>query len=110
MLEALNLQFKESIKYGMSYNQFWFDDPQLYYIYEQAYKEQMEDRLKEKDIYNWQLGQYIQLAVGSCLAKECKYPKEPCFYANEKNNKPKNVYDMRERFEAMVAQINNNFK
>lgn len=102
MLEALEHQFKESIKYGMTYNQFWFDDPQLYYIYEEVYL----DRLKEQDIHNWMLGQYIQFAVGSCLAKECKYPEKPIFYAREKEKK----LSMREKFEIMVSQVNKNFE
>ena len=81
MLDALEIQFKESIKYGMTYEQFWFYDPQLYYTYEEVYL----DRLKEKDMFNWQLGIYLQFAIGSCLAKDCKYPqnydkKLPCLF------------------------------
>lgn len=102
MLEVFELQFKNSIKYGMSYEQFWFDDPQLYYTYEEVYL----DKLKEKDALNWQLGAYIQLAVGSCLAKECKYPDKPMFYAKEKEKQ----LSMREKFEKIVAQINKNFE
>jgi hypothetical protein len=108
MLEALDFQFKESIKYGMTYNQFWYDEPELYYIYEQAYIEQLEERLKEKDIYNWQLGLYMQLAVGSCLAKEVKYPKEPLF-AGKFDKKPQTTEDMLEKFKGMVAEVNKNF-
>ena len=102
MLEALDIQFKESIKYGMSYNQFWFDDPQLYYIYEEAYLE----KLKERDIFNWQMGVYMQYAIGSCLAKECKYPTSPIFSAKEK----KKQLTMLEKFEIMMAQVNKNFE
>lgn len=109
MLEALDYQFKESIKYGMTYNQFWFDEPQLYYIYEEAYIEQVQERFKERDVFNWQLGQYIQIAVGSCLAKEVKYPKTPMF-AGKVDEKPKNEYDMLEKFKAMVAEVNKNFE
>lgn len=104
MTEVFELQFKNSIRYGMTYNQFWFDDPQLYYTYEEAYL----DRLKEKDVLNWQLGQYIQFAVGSCLESKCKYPQKPMFYAHEEE-KPKDVYDMLERFKGMVAEVNKNF-
>ena len=32
----------------------------------------------ERMKYNaWLSGLYVQLAVGSCLSKKCKYPKEP---------------------------------
>jgi hypothetical protein len=101
MLEVFELQFKNSIKYGMTYNQFWFDDPQLYYTYEEVYL----DKLKEIDIHNWQLGQYIQFAVGSCLAKECKYPQQPVFFGKPKEKK----LSMREKFEIMMSKINQNF-
>lgn len=94
----------------MNYNQFWFDDPQLYYIYEEAYVEEREDRLKEQDILNWQLGQYIQSAI--CLSFDdkgrCKYPNTPIFFAKQED-KPKDVYDMLERFKGMVAEVNKNF-
>ena len=104
MEEVFDLQFKNSICYGMNYEQFWFDDPQLYYTYEEVYIE----KLKEKDIFNWQLGQYIQFAVGSCLAKECKYPNNPIFYGKQEN-KPKDVYDMLEKFKGIVDEVNKNF-
>jgi hypothetical protein len=108
MLEVFEVQFKNSIRYGMTYNQFWFDDPQLYYIYEESYREQLEDRLKEKDIFNWQLGQYIQLAIGSCLDKNIKYPNSPIFN-KEQATKPKTTLDMLEKFKTMVDQVNKNF-
>ena len=101
MLEALDIQFKESIKYGMTYNQFWFDDPQLYYTYEEVYLE----KLKEKDCLNWQLGQYIQCAISSCFEQNCKYPEKPMFYAREKEKK----LSMLDKFLVMMNQVNKNF-
>ena len=110
MLEVFNIQFKNSIRYGMTYSQFWFDDPQLYYIYEEAYQDEMKDRLKEKDILNWQLGQYIHSAILASFDDEgrCKYPNTPSFFAKQEE-KPKDVYDMFERFKGMVANVNRNF-
>jgi hypothetical protein len=100
----LDEQFKRSIIYGMPYDLFWFGDPQDYFVYADAYNEKQ----KEKDVLNWQLGQYIQFAVGSCLESKCKYPQKPMFYAHEEE-KPKDVYDMLERFKGMVAEVNKNF-
>lgn len=110
MLEVFNIQFKESIKYGMTYSQFWFEDPQLYYIYSEAYVEQQQDRLKEKDILNWQLGQYIQSAICASFDDKgrVKYPNQPYFFA-KKEDKPKDVYEMLDRFKGIVAQVNKNF-
>lgn len=108
MLEVFDIQFKESIKYGMTYEQFWFDDPKLYYVYEEAYKEQLEERLKIQDILNWQSAYYMRLSTGSCLDNKCKFPEKPIFFAKEEE-KPKDVYQALEIFKGMVAQVNSNF-
>ena len=104
MTEVFELQFKNSIRYSMTYNQFWFDDPQLYYTYEEVYL----DGLKEKDVLNWQFGIYVDYAIGHWLGKNVKYPDKPLFFAKQEE-KPKDVYDMMERFKIMVAQVNGNF-
>ena len=109
MQEVFELQFKNSIRYGMTYDQFWFGEPQLYYIYEEAYNEEREDRLKEKDVLNWQFGIYLDYAIGHWLGENVKYPDKPLFFAKQEE-KPKDVYDMMERFKIMVAQVNGNFK
>lgn len=108
MLEVFDIQFKEAIKYGMTYEQFWFDCPSLYYVYQDAYKE----KLKEKDIFNWQLGAYIQMAVATMLdAKgKAKYPEEPIFYAKERKVAPNKTIEARDKFLAQVAMVNNKFK
>lgn len=108
MQEVFDLQFKNSIRYGMTYEQFWFDNPQLYYIYEEAYKDQMEDRLKEKDVLNWQFGIYLDYAIGHWLGKNVQYPDKPLFFAREEQ-KEKNVYDMRDKFMAIMNQVNKKF-
>ncbi len=102
MLEVFKTQFKESIKYGMTYEQFWCDDPQLYYDYQDSYF----DSLKEKDILNWQSAFYSRLAIGSLLEKTIKFPDKPLFFAKEKEKQ----LTMKEKFEIMVAKINANFK
>lgn len=93
----------------MTYEQFWFDDPQLYYIYEEAYKDELEDRLKEKDVLNWQSAFYFRYSILSSLDDKVKFPNDPIFFA-KKEEKPKDVYDMLETFKGMVAQVNSNFK
>lgn len=100
----LDEQFKRSIVYGMPYDLFWFGDPQDYFVYADAYNEKQ----KEKDVLNWQLGQYITLAIGVWIGKNSKFPDKPMFFAHEEE-KPKDVYDMLERFKGMVAEVNKNF-
>ena len=111
MLEVFEKQFIQALRYGMTYNQFWVDEPELYYIYEQAHKEELEDRLREKDISNWQLGQYIKLAICASFddKQRCKYPNEPVFFAKQekKLERPKNAKEMREYFRNHIKPLIN---
>ena len=47
---------------GMSYEQFWEDDPQLYWLYETAYNYKKEIEFKEKNYLSWLQGQYNLMA------------------------------------------------
>lgn len=64
----------------MTPEQFWEQDPQLYYAYEKAYKRKIENDLIIRDTLNWELGQYIAYAVGMSLSEKVKYPKKPKFH------------------------------
>lgn len=111
MLEVFETQFKNSIDYGMTFNQFWFDDPQLYYIYQDHYYDKLKEDMKLRDIYNYQLGTYIWYAIGHFMTDKGKvtFPKEPIFMA-KKEEKPQTTEDMRDKFLSMVEKVNNKFK
>ena len=90
----------------MPYDLFWYGCPSLYFSYEDAYR----DKIREKDALNWQLGMYIQQAIGSCLAKECKYPQKPLFAAAPEQRPVDKNKEMMEKFEIMMQAVNQKFK
>lgn len=107
MQEVLDMQFKNSIVYGMPYELFWNGCPSIYYTYQEAYKE----KLIQEDILNWQRSIYGRLATASVLSpKDCKYPESPIFYASQKENREKSVFDLKEKFISIMEKINENIK
>lgn len=84
----------------MTYEQFWNDCPELYFTYQEAYVE----KLREKDLLQWQLGVYIQHAIASCLDKNAKYPRKQLFF--NKDERPKNAKEMRDKAMSIVAILN----
>lgn len=59
--------------WGMTYKEFWEDDPHLVKAYYEAHK------IRNKTINQemWIMGMYMQAAIGSCLDKKAKYPEQP---------------------------------
>jgi len=57
----------------MTPEQFWDDDVELINYYSKA------EEIRQIKLNNqlWLQGAYIQMAIGSCLSKSVKYPKQP---------------------------------
>ena len=71
----------------------------------EPYGKAYECKKNEEDIKNWQLGQYVAAAV-SCIFPKGKYPKEPAFQTDKKENASSSykeskedvaVFEMRQR-------------
>lgn len=101
--------FPQALVFGMTYEQFWNDDPQLFWIYSDAYNKKKEIEFKEKNYMMWLNGQYTLLAMAQVMAnafsknKKSVYPKEP-FGEEKKQLSPK------QKFEIIAAQFNSGFK
>lgn len=50
------------MSYGMTYDEFWYDDLYKTYFYLKAYKE----KLKQRDSEMWEQGMYIYEAILQC--------------------------------------------
>ena len=93
----------------MTYEQFWNDDPQLFWIYENAYNKRKEIEFKENNYMMWLNGQYTLSALAQVMAnafsksKKNVYPKQP-FGEEKKELSP------RQKFEIIAAQVNSSFK
>lgn len=58
---------------GMSYQEFWYEDPYLVRYYREAhnYKRKLENEKM------WVQGMYFTNAIACCLDKKNKYPEKP---------------------------------
>lgn len=65
----------------MTYDQFWYDDPELLWIYLEAYEQERKSRFEYDNSVAFLQGQYFMLAIAQCLqfSKHPKkiYPKKP---------------------------------
>lgn len=101
--------FPQALMYGMTYEQFWNDDPQIFWVYANAYNKIKEIEFKEKNYMMWLNGQYTLLAMAQVMtnafskSKKNVYPKQP-FGEEKKTLSPK------QKFEIIAAQFNSSFK
>lgn len=89
---------------GVDIHEFWLMQPHDLEPFNKAFLLSME----EKDLMNWQLGQYMQLAVGSVLTpKSIKYPNEPMLYnklGREREEQQQMDYEVGKRNNLIVRQ------
>ena len=72
--------FVQALVVGMTYDQFWYDDPRLFFLYIEAYelKQKNEVRSEEHKINTlaWLQGVYVVKALG-CTFGKSEYPSKP---------------------------------
>lgn len=94
---------------GMVYDQFWYDNPSLFFIYLEAYKRKKQEEMDRIDYTAWLHGAYVDyaLAVNHPLAKKKgEYIKEPFGFKKKKENEVHKMSDQeREEFELKKAEI-----
>lgn len=80
-----------AIKIGMKPIQFWEDDPDDLWAYWDAYQDKLKEKARINNINNFNLGQYILLAIAQCLqfSKHPKkiFPKKPFELSSDKKVK-----------------------
>ncbi|MBE6721836.1 hypothetical protein [Caproicibacterium amylolyticum] len=66
---------------GCSYDEFWNAEPELFWLYVNAYniKHEAEIELWQQraDTAAWLQGYYVMQAVGACLTDSVQYPTKP---------------------------------
>lgn len=94
--------FKSALIYGMSSQEFWFGNPQDYFVYQDAFAEQKRLQHDEDDIRAWIYGKYNLLALRQSLSETLgkkggsgkKYfPDKPDSIKERKNTPKKNDDD-----------------
>lgn len=66
-----------AVKYGIPLLVFYKLNPVKMERYLPFFTEQMSQRHKELSDTGWVNGLYVSKAIGSCFAKNAKYPEEP---------------------------------
>ena len=88
--------------YGMSSEEFWEDDPQLYWAYRTFYLKKLEEQEMQIDYQCWLNGLYVFNAFSNVLGgmfdkdktKEYKYIEKPITMSKyEQEQKSKNIVD-----------------
>lgn len=80
---------KNALLFGMSLDEFWYGNPQDFYVYAEVYKTQQEQQAQYLDYMAWRTGFYTMLGTMQCLQyKSTKkiFPDEP-YSAKEVKNK-----------------------
>ena len=106
--EIFNRYFPIYLSYGMTYSQFWDEEPELAIAYRKSY----EISLKQRNTEMWLNGVYTKKALESTIVNMFKkkgeepfeYPKEP-LPITEKEAKEMEERMAKERFERMKQQM-----
>ena len=80
----------------MTYSQFWYDDPELFWVYLEAYEQEQKARFEYDNSIAFLQGQYFMKAIAQCLqfSKHPKkiYPKQP--FNVTQNDTPEEIKQM----------------
>ena len=72
-----------AMELGMSYEQYWNDEPDIFITYARLYKRQRMTKFIEQDTLAWMIGSYVYAATSSVAAglfgKKVKYPESIIF-------------------------------
>lgn len=107
--------FKWALIYGMTSQEFWFGNPQDYFVYQDAFVAKQKLEHDEVDIVAWMYGKYNLLAFSqvynNAFSKNSKeiYPKEPMSITS-KNKKEETLEDAWNKFKLRADILNNKFR
>ena len=62
--------FKYALLYGMSSTEFWFGDPQDYFVYQDAFVDKVKKKHDEDDIRAWLFGFSLPTSYVRSLGQE----------------------------------------
>lgn len=61
----------------MPLQEFWYDDPELLWVYRFSYEEKIKARTMENNSNAWLYGYYNYVAISAALSKNGKYLEKP---------------------------------
>lgn len=85
-----------AIRFGMTYEQFWYGEPEMFWVYLEAYEQEQKARFEYDNSVAFLQGQYFMMAIAQCLqfSKHPKkiYPKKP--FNVSKDETPEEIKQM----------------
>lgn len=95
---------------GLSYHDYWYGEPEMFYVYAKAYKSALERSAQEQDVQAWLTGQYVLQAVavnfnaafGKKGSPKVTYPEIP-YHLAEHNEQAK----IKKRERELMRSYNN---
>lgn len=90
LADLFNVECDAALLMGMSYLDYWWGEPELFYVLAKKYKIDTENAIIERDTIAWLTGQYVLSALGVTLGNafakrghpKLTYPEMP-FYVQE---------------------------
>ena len=106
--------FKCALLYGMSSQEFWFGNPQDFFVYQDAFADKEKQRYKDADIMAWRFGYYNMLAFAqvysNAFGKKGQnkkiFPPEPCVVKEEKQKQSATPKPLLAKFLVIESKIN----
>lgn len=102
--EIFNKYFPIYLGYGMSYSEFWDEEPELAIAYRENYINSLKRRNEEMWLQGWYIVKALECTVGNMFSKKgskpLEYPKKP-LPITEKDRKAQEEEEAREKFERM---------
>lgn len=106
--------FKCALLYGMTSQEFWFGDPQDFFVYQDAFADKEKQRYKDADIMAWRLGYYNMLAFAqvysNAFGKKGQnkkiFPQEPYVVKEEKQKQSVTQNPLLAKFLVIESKIN----
>lgn len=85
-----------AIRFGMTYEQFWYEEPEMFWVYLEAFEQEQKARFEYDNSVAFLQGQYFMMAIAQCLqfSKHPKkiYPKKP--FNVSKDETPEEIKQM----------------
>ena len=93
----------------MPLQEFWYDDPELLWVYRFSYIKKIKAEEKRANLHAWLNGYYNHIAIVSALSKGVKYLKKPIETEDDKQIKNENNSKMSiaERIKANMNRAKN---
>ena len=90
--DLVNAMKRNAMLFGMSMEEFWYDNPQNFYLRGDVYKRKQEEKVEVYDYIAWRIGMYTMLGTQQTLStKHTKiFPEEP-FVLKEREKKEKQL-------------------